>query len=763
MRLRAALAMMVLALPACPTPRLTEGDGAPLDAAVDLFDAATDDPASLPVDVVRADARRRDAPPFFPIDAASEDPDGAAPDATTSPDRPHPPPPPPGVGRFGDPCDPASITDLDAVAVNRGAYRVYEGRNDGVPERSLVPALDCEHYGYMRVFRHRVPVGHALELEVRPLPSPWRAEFVVARIGACSRAATGLCEESLFIPFPRRAGWPPVFIPTTPGQDFVFALGSARTSTPGIVSAGRFEIAFRDVPLPVVPLGGRCNPSDFAPPCGEGQRCDWETSRCVIPGPEGAPCAPPGPCDDDLVCDPATRRCARATPVVPLGANCAGRVCAAGSVCAYIDASPVCALPGTRGAPCDAERVCGDGLGCSAAGRCAPLSRWGSCTTHEGCPAGSECLSGVADGTIPSAGYFCYAPGTRLGSCRASAPRCDAGLACVRQRRLDERCTEIIPEGGRCPPFAEAAECAAGTWCTYDGICRRVAFGARGEPCRTETTMTRACDDGLACDGRFCRPLGAAGDVCEGPGAVTCPFGTRCAALSYLVSEPARCVEDGRVGGGCRGADDGCDLGAACSALNTVRPRCLRLVGPGERCGDDPVSICPAGYCSGGCPAPGSVNAFCDPTAQNCQSGHFCRSDGICVRSNNPDGSCSGDECAPGQSCVPLVWQGRCAPDGAPYTACRATDPRCDAGAVCLPHTSRCAPILAVGAECHTDRERFDLCPEGSSCRTVSDDAYVKRCLLDGAAGGRCRGASPSCETGLACAGRPGALDSICL
>lgn len=290
----------------------------------------------------------------------------------------------------------------------------------------------------------------------------------------------------------------------------------------------------------------------------------------------------------------------------------------------------------------------------------------------------------------------CVPNGALYTFCRSGASPCDPGLACV----------EIVPGSGRrqCAVGVRLGEpCDLPRSVCLEGVCggrlaqRCVLPGGPDAPCRTSGAP---CDAGLTCiDGGWCVEARASGDVCV-PSALgrPCPSGESCRA----VAGGARCFVDGTSGGACR-ADGSprCDDGLRCASNDLTGLRCLPLQGEGRAC------------------SPASPTD-CDPTTD-------------CVPA--PDGG------------------GRCVRLGAAGARCTPTSPGdCDPGLACVPaegsSATRCGAPLRAGQLCGA---ALVSCEAGARCAEVSTPGSSPRCVLDGAAGGWCRGGATPCDEGLSC------------
>jgi|GEM_PF-3438314 len=454
-----------------------------------------------------------------------------------------------------------------------------------------------------------------------------------------------------------------------------------------------------------------------------------------------------------------------------------GDRCPAGSTCA---ASPTreCRPDGgeeTRcrrtGAPCEA------GLACFFA---TPDGHPGVCLRRV--PPGASCGAGEWCLDEPCAGARCPSLGALFGPCRATAPRCDAGLTCPVVEAIGvQRCVRAVAVGERCSPARPESSCVAGTACALTaGAWRCVRDGAAAGRCRATSPRCDAglacasgrgacepgagppgvgaacslgpdrCADGLRCFEGRCRPLGASGASCTLGVGPQCVAGATCVAVEGSgAASVARCVRDGARGGACRAGPSPCDEGLPCNGLR----RCAPLLAAGAAC--DAQGVCAGGArCEGTCRADGAERGWCRLAAPSCDAGLACA---------------SGTLGEPPLCARVLPLGARCVDDGAVSAVCSAAaecrwaDPRDDArcvarsttavacfAAACPSGTScargLCRGEVPVGASCGPTV----TCARGASCASSAQPGR-QECRADGLVGGACRMSGGPCEASLLC------------
>ena len=188
----------------------------------------------------------------------------------------------------------------------------------------------------------------------------------------------------------------------------------------------------------------------------------------------------------------------------------------------------------------------------------------------------------------------------------------------------------------------------------------------------------------------------------------------------------------------------------------------------GEACDrDEGHDVCAAGaHCLRDvCVPDGVLEGACRRAARPCDDGLTCVGGttegppGVCLRAIRP-----GDPCVLGVTCVggacPAIGNPPvCVAAGTLGGPCRNDGARCDAGLHCarqgFSEGFACQRAFVLGGACVDDYGRSGVCPDGSACRRLGD---AWRCTSDGAEGGRCRGASPACDSGLVCTGVGGVI-----
>jgi hypothetical protein len=415
--------------------------------------------------------------------------------------------------------------------------------------------------------------------------------------------------------------------------------------------------------------GEVCQRSACTPACREGERC---AERCVGTGSQEGTCRPETAavaCEPGLACS-ATLVCMSARSE---GESCGagGQICREGLSCVHDGREIRCARRGTLGAECrvrEGRLTCDAGLVCQGGSRCveANLPENASCPSDAPsvCATGLTCEQG-------SNRMFCASAGSRFGRCRAAAPRCNKGLACIAHTRDYAQCLDVFTDGETCP--AQLFPCAAGLVCTRENgrqtRCRPGVAGAVNARCRDSDPF---CDEGLYCDeNRFCAARIPRGGACRST--ASCQVGHLCIE--------GTCRAPGGEDAPCRDAAPRCDAGLACLGRRCVRPL------PGAPCmrASDCVEgdLCVLGRCRG----LGAVSGErCRLTGEACASGLFCDLSRRCRAVRAVGARCVADEgpCDEGVSCVVRSGEGRCAPVGSAFARCRVDgSPTCDAGLQC--------------------------------------------------------------------------------
>lgn len=220
-------------------------------------------------------------------------------------------------------------------------------------------------------------------------------------------------------------------------------------------------------------LGAICGPGSNAV-CPEGAVCQWVdgANSCLRTGTRGADCRDEGtPCDASLACvhsrfgDSCRTAIARGGVCDPWGLR---NACADGSVCAFTDTIGTCVAAGSvPGAPCGPSPTrCAVGLECtigpdreneicvrpvSLGGACDPLGTATQCAVNSDCAPDATFTMGT-----------CVGPGGSAGaSCRATEPRCDAGLACSTATGAG-RCQRAVAPGAACDLRTGSTRCTGG-------------------------------------------------------------------------------------------------------------------------------------------------------------------------------------------------------------------------------------------------------------------------------------------------------------
>jgi hypothetical protein len=654
--------------------------------------------------------------------------------------------------REGDPC--ASVVDLQSRGVVQNGDVTFVADGTLAPERTVGPLPGCGTFrpelSFVTAFRYTARTTTVVYFQVidRNPAQPLRLYVLLAdRCASDARSSACLIGGGDDRPLDTQTQAP------VPAGSSVYLLVGTHLPVPAFVDvAGRFEVRARELPRRAI--GEPCAFGEAS--CADGAACDpFLRGRCVPAGGLQRPCLPEGRCEEGLMCDAgychralvAGERCG---PEQPLGR------CPADAPCNSNGTAYHCLPLGTRGSNCRAAASrCDPGLSCVFDRCVAGLAEGERCALGRPCAEGLRCAAptGVLEGV-------CTRDGARGGYCRASAPRCDRGLACASDG--SNRCLPAVALDTACDEYNQVSTCAEGT-CS-NNTCR--ADGANGGLCRASSVP---CDPGLRCSGGplRCSSPATAGASCDGR---ACPAATTCAAEGDLYG---RCLRDGANGGRCRRSDPACDAGLACarSTAELASPRCRPAVSVGAAC--DPtrrLSACVEGsVCAsdGVCRRSGEVGGFCRDAAPFCDDGLRCVErtatyPGRCERILARGEGCMfyRDLCPSGQTCVNPV-RPVCVDDGTARDArCRATAPACDPGLVCAPVTGRCVEEVALGEGCDAP-EAYFRCVAGASCVPLSEG--VARCVRDGVAGGRCRTSGSACDAGLRCTGAPLAQNARCL
>lgn len=303
--------------------------------------------------------------------------------------------------------------------------------------------------------------------------------------------------------------------------------------------------------------------------------------------------------------------------------------------------------------PCDAGLSC---VGATAAGPRGVCMR--RVAAGAPCVIGDACEGGLCEAAAGAS--VCRPLGAYLNRCRATEPRCDAPLGCVRAAgEIVERCHRVLASGAACTDdTGRAGVCPSGESCRVSADGRRCArHGAEGGACRSALPV---CDAGLACGfsggeilclrdasigtrGGRCgsSPLArcAQGLACDLttsrcvdalPAAAacsletqTCAAGLTCGLLAGRPRGEARCVAPGGEGGACRSLAPSCDAGLVCA--RPPMSRCVRPLPFDALCDSFDTTRACDGECVGGrCRPFGTRGGPCRDVGDACGEGLAC-------------------------------------------------------------------------------------------------------------------------------------------
>jgi hypothetical protein len=193
-----------------------------------------------------------------------------------------------------------------------------------------------------------------------------------------------------------------------------------------------------------------CADSLAAHPCAAFVRGDLGVACAPQAGslPAGAACGDDGQCATTFCARAPDAVCGVCAPTTQAGSPCVRGACSAGTACPMGKSTCVVLEPGQVGATCTIQEQCdvGNGVGCSASGRCIRLTlgSTGTCgadllgTMYTACRASGTC-SALLGGTC-----------TMAAADGAACSTGSAGPACLPPARcVGGRCT--LPDPGACP------------------------------------------------------------------------------------------------------------------------------------------------------------------------------------------------------------------------------------------------------------------------------------------------------------------------
>jgi hypothetical protein len=355
---------------------------------------------------------------------------------------------------------------------------------------------------------------------------------------------------------------------------------------------------------------------------------------------------------------------------------------------------------------CDDENPCTEDV-CNALGACdhLPLTL-ARCDDGLFCNGEDTCVLGVC----VHAGDPCAAGAECANVCNEKDDVCRAprGTACADDGNV---CTDDFCNGsGSCVHRANTRACDDGLFCNGADACsaKRCIVHA-GDPCAGGGECADRCDEVadscVAPAGAPCRDEGDACsfDRCDGagrclhlPGAVPCDDGVFCNGVE-------RCVA-----GRCAPGSPPCAGGPECRDVCNEEARdCLAPAG--APCGDDGFA-CTADVCEGGSCAHVPVDTRCDSgecELRSCQPDHAAADPAGCVATPVGEGepctddgfACTDDTCTDG-ACLHVPIASRCVPPGECTAAACAPEQAGADPAGCL-----AGPALAEGRECAEDGE----------------------------------------------------------
>lgn len=464
----------------------------------------------LPLAVAALAACSGDPAPTPPADAAPDlAPDVTAPDvaADAAPDRPAQPDRPAPV------CEAEDLTGMAPRA--DGAVHVTGDTGDSELSRFGAFASTCFSGGVVgafNVYQYTMRAAGSLRVSTANAGTATSFDTFVAVLGSCIPSGRSIACNDNASATVRQSTATTAWLGA--GQRVIVVVGG-RGAAAATVARGAFELTLREFPEGA--LDGPCRI--------QGDACDM-----------GLLCTAVNPTDE------ARGACRRP---VAVGMPCVGgSLCARGATCIANPGSTTmgtCIADGASGGVCNVGRApCGMGLSCTVpipapdnTGLCRPtLAAGAECDTTLTvgvCGAGLSCRQ--APTAMNPGRYQCFAAGGRGGSCRADAPRCDAGLEC--SSATSPTCRAQVTRGAACDPTGTADFCEAGYGCAPDamfagGTC--AAVGSAGTPCRM---VAPECDTGLACaavNGRnICQREVAPDAACDWRyGTAICAMGVAC-------------------------------------------------------------------------------------------------------------------------------------------------------------------------------------------------------------------------------------------
>ncbi len=474
--------------------------------------------------------------------------------------------------------------------------------------------------------------------------------------------------------------------------------------------------------------------------CDDGNDCTDDScdpkSGCVATpatGPCGATdiCTVPGQCADGACTGAKSKNCDDANP-------CTIDACDPTSGCIHKSTAAAC----NDGDPCTTSDNCSTGVCQGAAKNCddSNVCTDDSCDAT-GChntPTGGPC----DDGNACTAGDLCTA-----GLCAGKGKSCNDGNSCTNDScELATGCAHVLVAGAGCD---DGNPCSVGEKCDAQGMCQAGApvVCDDGNPCTSDacdgvtgvckyTSLTGACDDGIACTVSD----NCTGGACSGT-AKKCSDGNPCTIDQC--DNTKGCLFIAVVGSSC---DDGnpCTTGDKCDASASCQAGALVSCDDGNPCTADVCDLA-----SGACKNT-NISSACDD-GNACTSKDFCAG-GTCAGTliSCDDGKdCTADSCDTGKGCLHSNLSGACS-DGNPCTVGESCAAGTCQGGMAAPcdDANPCTTDACDSKTGCTHTGNNLTCSDGNPC-TVGDacDPTTSKCV---GGGNQC-----SCQNQADCDAQP--------